>query len=299
MGAKTLYTRRRFLGLGGLAAGVLCSGCRTAAPLRFGLVTDLHYADREPAGSRFYRDSLDKLQEAVSLFNSEKVDFVIELGDFKDQDSPPEENATLEYLRTVEAVLQKFRGPVYHVLGNHDMDSLSKKQVLENIANSGIAADKSFYSFDRAGFHFVVLDANYMLDGTPYDHGNFDWTETIIPPAELTWLEQDLRAASGPTIVFVHQLLDGEGPHYIKNAGQVRELLEHSGKVLAVFQGHKHDGGDSEIGGIHYITLEAMVEGKGPENNRYYIAELDRNSILELIGYRLAKSRDFKINRLR
>ncbi|UCF15072.1 MAG: hypothetical protein JSW59_16810, partial [Phycisphaerales bacterium] len=46
---------------------------------RFGIVTDCHYADADTAGTRFYRESLDKLGECVELMNAEKVDFLIEL----------------------------------------------------------------------------------------------------------------------------------------------------------------------------------------------------------------------------
>ena len=57
--------------------------------VRFGLVTDLHYADIDTAGSgataRHYRDSLPKLAAAVADFNRRAEDFVVELGDFKDQ----------------------------------------------------------------------------------------------------------------------------------------------------------------------------------------------------------------------
>src|SRR5690606_9525269 len=52
--------------------------------LRVGLMTDIHYADRQPAGSRYYRQSLSKLREAVAKFNEEKVPLAFELGDFID-----------------------------------------------------------------------------------------------------------------------------------------------------------------------------------------------------------------------
>ena len=35
------------------------------AKVRFGLVTDLHYADKPPAGTRHYRETLGKLAEAA------------------------------------------------------------------------------------------------------------------------------------------------------------------------------------------------------------------------------------------
>ncbi len=260
-------------------------------PVRFGIVTDCHYADTKPAGTRFYRESLDKLSECVARMNSECVDFLIELGDFKDQDTPPVESRTLEHLRKVETVFCGFAGRRYHVLGNHDMDSLSKQQFLENVENTGIDSRRSYYSFDVPGLHCIVLDANYRSDGSDYDHGNFDWTDANLPSHELDWLRQDLAMSEGHAVVFIHQLLDGEGPVYVKNAAQVRQVLQESGKVLAVFQGHHHEGAYSRIEGIHYYTLKGMIEGQGPENNSYAIVELRQGQDLMVTGYRNAVSK--------
>jgi len=263
-------------------------GKRRSGTVRFGIVTDCHYADADTVGTRFYRHSLDKLGECVEAMNEQEVDFIVELGDFKDQDSPPVEQKTLSYLRAVESVLCKFNGPAYHVLGNHDQDSLSKTQFLTNIKNTGINPGRSYYSFDSNGVHFVVLDANYKSDGTDYDHGNFDWTDTNVPPTELHWLRRDLAASRGAVIVLVHQLLDGVGSHYVNNAAEVRQVLEQSGRVLAVFQGHRHDGGYSLIEEIHYYTLKAVIEGPGPENNSYAIVEVRPDMTTTVTGYRKA-----------
>ncbi|MDH4239140.1 MAG: metallophosphoesterase [Phycisphaerae bacterium] len=259
---------------------------RRQGTARFGIVTDSHYADADTVGSRYYRHSLDKLTECAELMNDQKVDFLVELGDFKDQNNPPVEQKTITYLRAVEKVFQNFKGPTYHVLGNHDMDSISKEQFLTNVENTSIAPSKSYYSFDFNGAHFVVLDANYKAGGTDYDHGNFDWTDANIPPAELNWLRQDLAAARGPTIVFIHQLLDGTGSVYVNNAADIRQILGQSGNILAVFQGHHHEGSYSYIEGIHYYTLKAMVEGPGQENNSYAIVEIlpDRDIVPIVVG---------------
>ncbi|MHC4806084.1 MAG: metallophosphoesterase [Planctomycetota bacterium] len=258
---------------------------------RFGIVTDSHYADADTIGSRFYRHSLDKLTECVELMNTRKVDFLIELGDFKDQDNPAVEQRTISYLQAVEKIFQQFNGPTYHVLGNHDEDSISKKQFLTHIENTNVDSGRSYYSFDLNGLHFVVLDANYKADGTDYDHGNFDWTDANVPPAELAWLRDDLAAVNGPVIVFIHQLLDGIGNTYVNNAQDVRQILEQSGKVLAVFQGHHHPGSYNHIGEVHYYTLKALVEGPGPENNSYAIVEVQPDRSITITGYRKADSR--------
>lgn len=263
---------------------------------RFGIVTDCHYADADAQGTRFYRESLDKLSECVTLMNAERVDFIIELGDFKDQDKPPAEQNTLSYLQAAEKVLKRFNGPTYHVLGNHDMDSISKIQFLKRLGNTNIDSNRSYYSFGSNGLHYVVLDANYRTDGADYDHGNFDWTDANIPSKELNWLKRDLAAAPGAVIVFIHQLLDGTGSVYVKNAIHVRQILEASGKVLAVFQGHHHPGSYSNIAGIHYYTLKAVVEGQGLQNSSYAIVEVHPNGSITITGYRKALSTQLTSN---
>lgn len=284
----------------GVAAGpvVLSLSCassdtlsRKGRPVRFGMVTDCHYADVDPAGTRFYRQSLDKLGECVVRMNDEKVDFLIELGDFKDQGRPPVEQDTLTYLDQVEAVFRRFDGPTYHVLGNHDVDSISKPQFQARVTNTGVDCTRCYYSFDVKGLHCIVLDANYRSDGADYDRGNFDWTDANIPADELDWLRRDLVAARGPAVIFIHQLLDGTGAVYVENAAEVRDVLERSGKVLAVFQGHHHAGDYNEINGIHYCTLVATVEGQGAENNSYAIVEVCPNLDATITGYRRASSR--------
>ncbi|MHC4113606.1 MAG: metallophosphoesterase, partial [Planctomycetota bacterium] len=161
-----VITRRVFLKasvatFGGLAVAPLSCTQQTTldrrrGTARFGIVTDSHYADADTNGSRYYRHSLDKLTECVELMNDQKVDFLLELGDFKDQNNPAVEHKTITYLRAVEKVFQKFNDATYHVLGNHDMDSISKEQFLTNVENTSIAPSKSYYSFDFNGVHFVV-----------------------------------------------------------------------------------------------------------------------------------------------
>ncbi len=291
-------TRRDFL----KASGFVISGLSLGAPfahaaetdskakVRFGIVTDAHFADAVPIGSRYYGESLAKMTECVKLMNDEEVDFLIELGDFKDQDNPASEKDTLKYLDTIEGVFRQFKGPRYHVLGNHDADSISKEQFLARVENTGIAQESKYYSFDSKGLHFVVLDANYQADGSDYDHGNFDWTDTNISREELQWLKKDLASTSKPAIVFVHQQLDGKGSHYIKNAAEVRQFMQESKGVLAVFQGHNHAGHYSYIENIHYYTLKAMVEETGDKNNSYAIVEVYDNQNIIVSGYHRAIS---------
>ena len=296
---KWIITRREFLKTTAVAgiSSIAIEGCfQPSEPetnLRFGIVTDSHYADTDMRDNRYYRESADKMTECVNWMNEQKVDFLIELGDFKDQDSPAVEERTISHLRTIEQVFQKFSGPKYHVLGNHDMDSISKEQFLENITNTKIPAQQTYYSFDRKGIHFIVLDANFLADGTAYDHGNFSWNNTYLPQVELDWLKQDLADTNLPSIVFCHQQLGANSGTCVRNAQEVRNILQDSGKVLASFDGHNHDGGYRFVEGIHYYTLKAVVDGSGDENNSYAIVEILPDKNIIVTGYHKAESKNF------
>ncbi|GAA5222025.1 metallophosphoesterase [Membranihabitans marinus] len=263
--------------------------------LRFGMITDLHYADRPTTegGSRYYRQSLGKLREAVDLMNGKRLHFMIELGDLKDQSAQPSEEETLHFLKTIESEYAQFNGPRHYVLGNHDHDSISKEQFLQHIQTGTDIEAKNYYSFTKNGYHCIILDSNYSSDGRPYDKGDFDWTDAFIPQEQTDWLREALSNTELPALVFVHHRLDnlGElakmGP---SNSEAVRQILEESRKVLAVFQGHHHAGGLQTINNIHYYTLKAVVEGDGLENNNYAIVEVDADEEIKIKGYRKTDS---------
>ena len=251
--------------------------------LRLGLVTDLHYADKPAAGSRHYRETLKKLEESALEFDSKKPSFLVELGDFID--AADSVDVEMRYLRTINREFSKMCKNRHYGLGNHCVDTLRKEEFLGEIGQ-----DKSFYSFDKNGFHFVVLDSCFRSDGKPYARKNFKWTDANIPPEELEWLKGDLNATENKVVVFAHQRLDVNGNHGVRNNGEVRKILESSGKVQAVFQGHSHQNDLKLIGGIHYCTLVAMVEGTGLQNNGYSLMEIDSNGTISLQGFRKQSS---------
>lgn len=261
------------------ASGLLADGAFPKPQIRIGMITDLHYADKPPAGSRYYRETLDKLSEAVQRFQTHSPDFVVELGDFID--AADSVSAEKSYLRRINREFSAICDDRHYVLGNHCVYTLTKNEFLE-----GVERERSYHSFDRNGFHFVVLDSCFRSDGAPYGRKNFEWTDPNIPDAELEWLQADLKGTDKPVIVFAHQRLDVTNHHGVKNAVPVRRLLEASGRVLAVFQGHSHKNDHTEIAGIHYCTLVAMVEGTGAENNGYSLLEIAGDGVMRVRGFR-------------
>ncbi len=253
------------------------------ASSRIGLVTDLHYADKPAGGSRHYRDTPAKLAVAAAEFTKKKIDFLVELGDLIDSaDSVDKE---LKQLKTINKQLSNISVQRHYVLGNHCVHTLTKDEFL-----SAVSQNKSYYSFDHNDIHFVILDACFNSEGKPYGRKNFVWTDANVVASELDWLKADLKANNKPCVVFAHQRLDVKNAHGVKNAEEVRGILESSGNVMTVFQGHSHKNDYKLINGIHYCTLVAMVEGAGIKNNGFSILNIDAKGNLRLDGFVIQKN---------
>jgi len=290
-----MINRREFIKASSWFIGgtLIVPSIQSCAPqaISFGWVTDIHYALAKVKWDRYFFQSKDKLAEAVLLYNQLNLDFVIETGDFKDENAVPDKQKTLTYLRDIEAVFAKYNGPRYHVLGNHDLDSLSKDEFQSVVLNSGISNAHTYYSYVKKGWRFIVLDACFRSDDVAYANNNFQWYDTAVSQSQLKWLKGELNDSVEPVLIFIHQPLDGVGQLFVNNADEVRSVLEQSGKVMAVFQGHRHEGGYSPINGIHYITQKAMVDFSGMTNSSYSVVAISNEGDINIKGYRRAESR--------
>lgn len=277
------------------AAAAQASGVSGAAapPARLGLVTDLHYADKPPAINRYYRQSIGKLDEAVAAFNSAKVDAAVELGDLVDR--APDVKTELAWLATIEKRFAAFIGPRHYVLGNHCVDTLTKEEFIAHTA-----ARPAPYAFDIGPVRFLLLDACFRKDGAPYGRNNFEWTDTALPAGQIDWLKAELSSGAGaagaarPVVIFIHQRLDLDPPvsYAVKNSPAVRQVLEQSGRVSLVLQGHSHKNEYRHRGGIHYVTLSALVEGDGAASSGYGLLDVFADGSARIKGFRKQMDHD-------
>jgi len=239
--------------------------------LNIGIVTDIHAHDTDsPGEGKVMTNYPERLGAFVEAMNGWPADFVIELGDFVNgrfvYGAPFGDPARIvTILDEAEGIYAGLSAQRYYVIGNHDMYDLSKEEFLEHTE-----ASFTYGSFDVEGYHFVILDAQYDKDGNDIDHAG--WVvQGNIPEEELDWLESDLASTDKPTIVSVHQRLDvdvdllsGNAPEIMNNKA-VQKILEDSGVVIAVFQGHDHENAHTMINGIHYIEFDQLVdEGTAP-----------------------------------
>lgn len=264
------------------------AGVASAAETRlvsFGLITDTHVCDKADqaasitlnATARYFTGGPAKLEAFAQAMNKAGVAFVAELGDYTDNPADgsltydKRKSSALGFVDLAESKLALFKGPRYHAFGNHDTDQLSKQDFLTRVTNTGIAPGATYYSVNHGGVHFIVLDAGFKADNNAYSGvpatpgAGYQWSDANVPAEEIAWLKNDLANNKLPVIVLNHQFLNpaeqvdaGFDPaHTVKNAVEIRSILENSGKVLAVFGGHYHDGGFQQVNGISYIGLQA------------------------------------------
>ena len=259
------------------------------APLSIGLVADPH-CGRGVLATRHFGDFPAKLAAAIDTFIARGVDFIVNLGDTIDrlEDDPTDPR---EYLAEARAIVGRFDGPYHVVLGNHDVACLTKADVL---ALAGGAGECAHYSFDRGGFHFVVLDTNHFEDGSDFTPETMpeDWSDEWLGQSQLDWLAEDLAAAGEtPAVIFTHaslgpRFLDGqEEPHAVKDSDLARAIIQSVGNVRAIFQGHNHAGQIAQWADIPHLTLQAMCEGTGLDSNAYAIAYLSADAPVQLEGF--------------
>lgn len=226
------------------------------------MLTDLHYTPEYVAQqTRMCADSLRKVEKIQPIL--QKADLCVQLGDLiNGTGNPAVDSAALK-----EAIGALAPYGTRHVIGNHDAFALDKSLILPHKPGIGCVDHFSF-----GGVDFITLDANFCADGSEYSPTNGEWTDTAIPPFQLEWLRHELLESNG-AVIFCHQNLDDcpDDPHVVRNAADVRTILEQSGKVRCVFQGHCHAGRDTVTAGIRYHTLPAVCER---ERIPYCVAEI-------------------------
>lgn len=249
---------------------------RKFKPLKIGIIADIH-RDLTP-------DVDQRLEAFMNKVETEKPDFLMSLGDFAHA-LPENENFAERFAGS------KF--PAYHVLGNHEMDKVSKKEAV-----AFLSMPSPFYSFDRGGYHCVVMDANYIYDGgkyIDYEKGNyfkFGGRVSYMSDDHCDWLEADLKKTDLPTMLFSHQsLLHDSGG--IPNRAYIQRLLEKENeragydKIFAAFNGHHHQDYYRRINGIHYFSINSVsylwhgqkIPGRYPEELTKKYRSLDHMAL--------------------
>lgn len=299
--------RRKFIGIT-LPLAVLgnARAAETSAEpdLTFGVIADPQYADAEPAGTRFYRNSVGKLEKAVAELNTKELSFVVTLGDLIDRE--------ITSFDTVMPIYAKLKHPHHPVCGNHDFEvaDTEKDKVLPKMG-----LENAYYSKDVAGWRFIYLDgtdvgvwrypagdprtvkakemfAAFKAEGRPQAQRY----NAAIGEEQMRWLEAELDAAKGTgqrVMLFNHYPVIPVGnAHNLWNAPELLGLISKYDHVAAFMNGHNHSGNYGFHAGCHYLNFKGMVE---TEDKTAYATVRCFPDRLEIEGYGLEPDRDLKM----
>jgi len=235
---------------------------RTASgePLRIGLITDTHVDSvRPPSRILEERTMPDKytgpMQDFVDRMQAFDPAFNVHVGDLIEGTGVDPEVGEWE-TRFVRDAFSALSMPMYWVIGNHDLRSISRKDFRQELE-----IDYTNHYFDEGDYRFVIIDSNYRFDGVPNHVGSGDPVSGYIPRETLAWLT-DVLATDLHVYVFMHHSAvpgDFTGKNQIDNHQAVRDLFA-SYNVSAVFSGHIEKRFQGDFDGVTYYTLPGIVK---------------------------------------
>lgn len=247
--------------------------------MKFAILTDIHLGPEI-----YFKGVLRKINKNVKIYLDEFVEemnsnvrpeFVAVLGDLVEDDNKNNDENNIFYILKL---LEKLECPVYYVVGNHDLRNISEDELMRMFSQNRL-----YYSFDSGDFHFIVLFSKTINEES-----------ILIADEQKIWLEEDLNKTDKKCIIFVHHGLadqDLEGNPWfegkpelclVANRAEIRNILERSDKVLAVFNGHLHWDRQDVHNSIPYFTIQSLIENeenKGIASEAYAIVNIVNDKV--------------------
>ena len=267
------FKRREFVkGISLTGIGVLFPGAIRAKEikcpklkrvLRIAHITDVHLSADNNAPERF--------TACLKDIERHQVDFFLNGGDSimaadYDHITRPQVRAMWDLWK--DSLVDYKEMEMYSCLGNHDMwwaapnknDPMYGKKYAMNQLNM----PSPYYSFDKANWHFIVLDSNN-------NGGSF------LGEEQLQWLTNDLAkiAYGTPVLVMSHYPILSACTHTVggnhKDALSITKIFyQHREKEIHCISGHVHLLDSALYNNVHYYCNGAVSGfwwGEGDENS--------------------------------
>lgn len=272
-----------------------------AVPLiRVGIIADIQYGDLEAKGTRFYRNSLGKLESCIADLNRREVHFTLNLGDLTDR-NPADLQPVVDRLKALDR-------RVYNITGNHDYVGVSNNKALYG----QLDMPGGYYAFKQGKWLFVMLNTNEvasyaniagtskqkelekMLERIRQDgrSNDKDWNGGVSA-RQMKWLRKLLGKAEKKqenVLVFSHHPLYPAKEFTALNDKEILQTLSGFSCVKGVISGHHHVGAFDTWQKIPCITTEGMIETE--DTNAYAVLDIYEDRFV-LTG--IGRSRSYEI----
>jgi len=248
--------------------------------LRIAHMTDFHYWPDPETGV----PDLAALAFRHAQGQSDPPDIILNTGDcIFDSLEVPKDWTEWQWQGFVDLLAAECNLPIYHAIGNHDVwgwglkDPRIKDDPLygPNMAVHWLGLPNTYYAFDLAGWHFVVMHSTHLPNKVSYypyigmlDEDQFQWLAGEI---QATPIETPICIVSHIPILAGCEFFDGlneESGNWVIPAAWVhidarrfRQLfLEHS-NVRLCLSGHTHQYESEDYLGVRYLTDGAICGG--------------------------------------
>lgn len=278
--------------------------------MKFGVITDIQYADADTpefAKQRLFRLSLKKLTEVVEFFNTQDLDFIVNLGDTVDWG--------IENFKPVVDILNTSKHTIYHVLGNHDFytiwPSTDERIEMQEVLRI-LSMPNNYYSVDVADYRLLFIDNNevgiieHPKGSQEYEEGqrileeakahnliNAQSWNGAVSNKQLEWIKQQTQDAATnnqKVLLFAHAQIYPEHRENMLQKELILDVIDKNKNVLAFMNGHNHDGDFGVYNDVPCITFKGMLD---TETNSYAVVNLADKHI-EITGYGREESRNIK-----
>ncbi|HBU1712326.1 MULTISPECIES: metallophosphoesterase family protein [Enterobacteriaceae] len=225
--------------------------------MKIALVADIHHGPHSHTKKEGW-DALPELDAFIAKIEEAGVDMLVDLGD---RISDTNRGTDLKVEAEVRDRLAQFKGPRYHVIGNHDVGNLTPADNREIFgANIG-------QQVVDLGFARLIL---WQADTKAEFSANYTGFRRIA--GDLTWLIEALNADERPAIIATHVPLSGHsqiGNFYFENNygvstypdhAEVRAAVEATGKAAIWLSGHVHWNTVTNVHNIQHITIQSFSE---------------------------------------
>jgi Icc protein len=231
-------------------------------------LTDMHVR-RKRQGHKGYEACIQSVNKKFA-----SSDFVLMGGDLAFDGNYTAKEEFIDQLELYKNISNQLKLPYYNSIGNQDVlgwnsrrkvsvddPDLGKKLIMDKLM-----MDRSYYSFNHKGWHFVVMDSIHPVQA---DHGPS--YKAAFGDEQLEWLRYDLGANyKTPTVIMTHiaafchiTQMNGDaksnpiGQMVVEDTVKFRHIIERH-NVKAVLQGHSHVPEDYFYNGIWYITSQSV-----------------------------------------
>lgn len=159
--------------------------------------------------------------------------------------------------------IERIDARVYSVMGNHDHDPTAMNDI-DAGAEWRRFVGPEYYSFDKGGVHFVVLDDEEIVDNGPTlsKDGECVYKNKVRQP-QMEWLRKDLErvAPSTPVLLAIHApMLPSPGMEAewrLVNGAELAALLAKFDHV-EIISGHTHISYAAEKGNLYETNYGAV-----------------------------------------